>query len=181
MRSSRTQRRGYTLVEMLAILPAVSIILGTVAVTMHAMARTDHQIRDVLDEQLQLEFFVAQLRSDTHEAVSAQVSDRTDPAADAPDLRLTLADGSVVLYRSFTEHIERTVLRNDACEHRETYRLSAVEKGAWSIDGQSGGPLVSVRLRRRIDFGTFEHVDSTPIEVRAAVHLIHHEPISEIR
>lgn len=167
----RSRRRGTTLAECLIVITMVATVMGTVSLALHSLFQADRRARDTLAQERSLDRFVAQLRSDAHQAVSAKVdkpSSETDPVT---DLRFVLPEGETIQYTIHAENIERVVRRNDSVQHRESYLLPASTSG-WQVREDGTTPIVSLVLALNDERHAHERLVPREYRVDAAVNLI---------
>ncbi|MBL7038101.1 MAG: prepilin-type N-terminal cleavage/methylation domain-containing protein [Pirellulaceae bacterium] len=141
----RSRRRGYTLAECLVVITLIGTVMGTVALTLHALSRADRRLRDELAHDRSVDRFVAQLRSDTHQAVSATIDEPSSETDPKTELKLTLSGEQTIGYTIHPHNIERVVRRAEAIQHRETYPLIASATG-WQFHNDGTSPVVSLVL-----------------------------------
>ena len=168
----KRRNRGYSLVELLAVLSVFSVILGTVMLTLHAMYRTNSQMRDNLDNVVQRERLAAQLRSDTHEALSAELAEADGQPGSMTVLRLALHHARTIEYHLHAEKIARRVLSGERVHQQETYRVVPVLEKGWSIDSQRPHPLISVYIQQRPVESADGHHGLVPIRLDAAIRIV---------
>jgi type II secretory pathway component PulJ len=159
------------LVECLVVITLVGGILGTVAVTLSALYRTDQQVRRALTYGHALDRFVVQLRSDAHQAVSATVGKAADEEEAASELLLALGDGRSIRYALHGQHAERVVHRDQTVEHNEKYEVVA-SPAVWQIRQDRASPLVSVTVGLRPAGPARDRTTHTTFRIDAAVRLV---------
>jgi len=166
----RSRRRGHTLVECLVVIILMAATLGTVTLTMHALYRTDRHLRDAMTHDRALDRFVAQLRSDTHQAVSATVSEPSEETIPAAGLMLSFAGDQTIQYTIRSQHIERVVRGGDTVQHHETFPLPA--SSGWQIRAGGVSPVVSLVLKLKSSGRPQQQAMARTCRVDAAVHLV---------
>jgi hypothetical protein len=167
----RSRRRGTTLAECLIVITLVATVMGTVSLTLHSLYQADRRARDTVAHGRSLDSFVAQLRLDAHQAVSAtidQPSSETDPAT---DLQLELAGNETIQYSIHEQNIERVVRREDTVQHRETYPLPVSSPG-WQLREDGTSPVVSLVLELDATGRANELLAQRKHRVDAAVSLV---------
>ena len=165
-----SRRRGHTLTECLVVITLIGTVMGTVALTLHALSRADRRLRDELDHDRSVDRFVAQLRSDTHQSVSATIdepSSETDPTA---ELKLAFSGEQTIGYTIHAQNIERVVRRAETVQHRETYPLLASATG-WQVRNDGASPIVSLVVELDASGRGNEQAVPRTYRVDAAVHL----------
>lgn len=166
----RSRRCGHTLVECLVVLVLVATTLGTVALTMHALYRADRHLRDALTYDRALDRFIAQLRTDTHQAASATVDEPSEEAIPDGGLMLSFADDQTIQYTVRSQHIERVVRGGDTTQHRETFPLLA--SSGWQIREGGASPIVSLALTLKSSGRPGQQTIVRTCRIDAAVHLV---------
>ena len=120
-RGRHSARSGFTLMEMLSVITAMSAlsVTGTLLVALMLTAETKGA-KTVL-EQTTLARIGRQLRSDAHQSPTVTLSG----TAEAPDSRLELpaGEGRTVRWTAGADGVVREVVAGDAREQRESYRL----------------------------------------------------------
>ncbi len=146
----RKLRRGFTLVELLAVITVVAVILSALGVTFHVTSESIKNLQTAAHRDGQLDRLAVQLRTDLHQAVSAEV-DEGDPASTpGPDgLRIELADEQSIHYFVSEGGLSRVARQGEAVQHRELFRVPGISATQWSIDRQRATPLVSLIITRR--------------------------------
>lgn len=167
----RSHRRGYTLVECLIVIVLVATVMGTVSLTLHSLYRADRCVRDAVAHERSLDRFVAQLRSDAHQAVSATIEQPASEADPPTGLQLRLPGEQTIQYAVGKRNIERVVLRGDAVQHRETYPLPASTPG-WQLREDGPLPIVSLVLQMNGEGRADGQLVPREYRVAAAVSLI---------
>lgn len=131
-------RRGKSLLEMLVVITVMSIVLGTISLTLTALFRIQRQLaRD--GEQLTSHARLGKLwRADAHAALSAEVND---------DCTFTLADGRSVRYWIDGQKLRRDVSRAGEIDQREAFNLPAESQAAFAEAklGERGLATLSIR------------------------------------
>jgi type II secretory pathway pseudopilin PulG len=166
----KSRRRAYTLVECLVVVILVAATLGTVTLTLHALYRADRHLRDALTHDRDLDRFIAQLRSDTHQAVSATVDEPPEETIAGAGLVLSFAGNQTIQYTIRSQHIERVVRGKDTVQHRETFPLPALS--GWQVRAGGASPVVSLVLKLKPGSRPKQQTVARTCRVDAAVHLV---------
>jgi len=131
-------RPGKSLLEMLVAITVMSVVLGTISLTLTALFRIQRQLaRD--GEQLTSHARLGKLwRADAHAALSADVKD---------DCTFTLQGGRSVRYWIDGARLRREVSRADEIEQREAFDLPAETQTAFAEAkvGERGLATLSIR------------------------------------
>ena len=167
----RSHRRGYSLAECLIVITLIATTMGTVALTLHALYRADRRVRDTVAHERSLDRFVAQLRADAHQAVSATIGEPSSETDPATELQLELRGEQTIQYNVQAQNIERTVRRGDTVQHRETYPMPASSAG-WQLRKDGASPIVSLVLELNATGQANELLVQRKYRVDAAVGLV---------
>ncbi|MCU0958749.1 MAG: prepilin-type N-terminal cleavage/methylation domain-containing protein [Pirellulaceae bacterium] len=167
----KSPQRGFTLVELLAVLAVFSVVLGTAVMTLQALLQSGAHARDSMDASIQLTRFTTQLRADTHSALA--VTAAADEHAGSPVvLRVQLPQEQLVEYRIQPDGIGRVARSGGSEDRSEFYRLSPQVERGWQVVPAGASSLVSVELRAGRDGGARDRRAATPLRVDAAVGLL---------
>lgn len=171
----KSTQRGFTLVELLAVLAVFSATLGMAVVTLQALLHSGAHARDSMDASMQLTRFAMQLRTDTHraEAVTAEPDER---AGSPMVLRLQLPHEQVVEYRIQPDGIGRVARSGGRADQIEFYRLSPRVDRGWQVVSVGVTSLVSVEVFASRDSSARDRRAAGPMRVDAAVGLVTHLP-----
>ena len=115
-------RRGVSLVELLVVMSACSVILTMSASLIHRAMRTHAQTRAFFNVERSAMRLFEQFRRDVHLAINCTI-DAT--AQEGSFLRIELFDGTIIEYRRQDESIFRTVSEHDETLAREDFSFSA--------------------------------------------------------
>ena len=103
----RSIRRGFTLVEMLAVMAVFSVTMSVIILTLHALQKAGDRAHANMSAGVELDRFATQLRTDAHAARTFTLSP-TEPANSAASvLTLTLPDQQIVEYQLTADQIQR--------------------------------------------------------------------------
>ena len=135
-RTSRPQRGGYTLIEMLVVMTVVALLLTLCVGTIHLLLRLDGAGRDAGDQAADLFRLARDFRTDAHAAAKS-----TPGAPGAADrLGFALADGRAVEYETGEAELVRTVRRDGKVVGRSQYRRPQRAPVAFRVDQPEGSP-----------------------------------------
>ncbi|MCA9246538.1 MAG: prepilin-type N-terminal cleavage/methylation domain-containing protein [Planctomycetales bacterium] len=109
-------RKGYSLVELIVVMAALSVLLSLVTATLALLLRGTHRGGELISQQATLDRLAAQLRQDVHAAEDAAIVDGE---------RLTVAFDSKrrAEYRAELHGVQRTEYAGDKPVGHELYRL----------------------------------------------------------
>jgi prepilin-type N-terminal cleavage/methylation domain-containing protein len=138
--------RGFTLVEVLLAMGALTIVLGLCAGLLHVLLRLDRTGRDYVTETASVGRLARQFRTDVHAASESRAldPDQTQPAR----LKLTLPDDRTIVYEARPRIFRRTERRRGAVERQETYSLPFCRAGQFVVKRDQGRLWVQLRLCR---------------------------------
>lgn len=127
-------RRGKSLIEMLVVIATMSVLLGFVAQTLHALMQAERVGTQSLAQSVSLSRLSRQFRQDVH---AARQAERT-PAGDGQHgpLRLSWPDGVTVVWSAAEESFIRSVQRGDQVNGQEHYHIG---RGAYRFDLSDDG------------------------------------------
>jgi prepilin-type N-terminal cleavage/methylation domain-containing protein len=173
----RSIRRGFTLVEMLAVMTVFSVTMSVIILTLHALQKAGDRAHANVSAGVELDRFATQLRADAHAARTFTLSP-TEPAHSAASvLTLTLPDQQIVEYQLTSDQIQRLVRSGDVDQHRESYRVRPVLGKGWAVNviKDPSAPLITINLQPAQSRGNHPR-GLAPLNVNAAVGLISPEP-----
>jgi type II secretory pathway component PulJ len=139
-------RRGFTIVEVVLVIGAVSLLLGLCSGLIHVLLRLDRVGRAHLVETATVGRLARQFRRDVHAAARVKLVARDD--REGPSLELTLPDDRVVAYQPAEHALLRLQRQGVGHDRRETYSLPFSTQPRLSLDDQGGKTWVSLRLPR---------------------------------
>ncbi len=123
-----TQRRGFTLVEMLVVVTVFAFLLASVALAIGTLFRAQGELQNELAQASTASRLAAQLRADAHLASAAEVVQE----GETTNVRLTLPSATIN-YATHPRRIIRTETQGDTETHREVFRLSEGTTTRWEI------------------------------------------------
>jgi prepilin-type N-terminal cleavage/methylation domain-containing protein len=171
----RSIRRGFTLVEMLAVMAVFSVTMSVIILTLHALQKAGDRAHANVSAGVELDRFATQLRADAHAARTCTLSP-TEPAQSAASvLTLTLPDQQIVEYQLTSDQIQRLVRSGDVDQHHESYHVRPVLEKGWTVNANSSAPLLTINLQPAQSHGNHPR-GLAPLNVNAAVGLISPEP-----
>ncbi len=141
----RSIRRGFTLVEMLAVMAVFSVTMSTIVLTLHALQKAGDRAHANVSAGVELDRFATQLRADAHAARTFALSPTEPPRVAASVLTLTLPDQQIVEYQLSSDQIQRRVRSGDVDQHHESYRVRPVLEKGWTVTVTRTLPRRSLR------------------------------------
>ena len=169
-----SQRRAFFLIEMLAVLMAVAVGGGLMAVGITSIIRAQRRVVEFGNRYTVLDGFLQRLRHDVRHARTASLQD-----SEEEDARQTLAIGQPphqVVYRFFDQHVTRSGAEDDPTPQSQwTSIVAAIELSAGV--SLADGPLITVSA----SYPNKDQRDPYPdrvfhLSVRCARKLPHVEP-----
>lgn len=144
-------RPGNTLVEMVIVVTVLSFVLSAAALSLHLLYRSESQLREELRTTRNLDRLSRRWREDVHAAVSAQQVDSSGegPSATA-GIDVVLPGGDTVEYRAEAGAVRRTVRRDDAVVHRDTFLLGDERGATWAESTAGEVRMLSLVVTRRL-------------------------------
>jgi Tfp pilus assembly protein FimT len=126
-------RHGKSLIEMLVVIAAMSVVLGFVAQTLHALMRAERAGTQSLAESLNRSRLARQFRQDVH---AARQAERMAAEEDQPEqLRLTRPDQQTILWSVANEGFVRSTRHDETIRSQEHYRTGGRGRFELSDDG----------------------------------------------
>jgi type II secretory pathway component PulJ len=142
-------RRGFSIVEIVLVLGAVSLLLGLCSGLIHVLLRLDRVGRAHLVETATVGRLARQFRRDVHAAARVKLVARDD--REGPSLELTLPDDRVVAYQPGEHELVRLQRQGVTLDRRENYSLPFSTRPRFTIGDEEGKTWVSLRLPRGSD------------------------------
>jgi hypothetical protein len=160
-------RPGYTLAEMVVVFSVVSVVLTSAAVMIHTLAAMSQRMRVEIPHSAALTRLSVRLREDAHRAREWTVRPTGDGSG---EVRLTLADGSLVRYETQSASITRRWMRDDQLVQQELYSLPAASGVQFAVEG-TPERLLTLRVQRSQPLNPHDPSAVRVQEVHAALDL----------
>jgi type II secretory pathway pseudopilin PulG len=142
-----TNRRGLSLIEMVAALGSIAILAGLGVTLIHSLLRVERSERASLAQQNNLARLSREFRQDVRGAHA------TEPAGDGAEtlasILLKSSDQETVEYRIKGESIVRTRRHAEKIVRTETFKLPSVGTARLTVSGSSGQTVVSLLVDRK--------------------------------
>ena len=139
MRPNPRRRRGWSLLELLAVLTVVATLMTSAAGRVFQMLKIDGSARSRVVATGNLERLGRDLRADAHDA--------TGPPDIGPDrVVLTRDDGRTAEYVVARRDVQRTVKKGGKVEHREGYRLPSAVAGRFEASRDGSRSVIAFVL-----------------------------------
>lgn len=119
----RALRQGASLVELLVVMSAATVILTITAALLHRIMLAHSKARTFMDAERTSLRFANSFRSDVHQAISASTADGIGEGT--AFLKLSLPDGQRIEYRRDEGTIFRVLLSGDRIVSREAFSFPA--------------------------------------------------------
>jgi prepilin-type N-terminal cleavage/methylation domain-containing protein len=159
-RASLHRRSGYTLIEMILVIAAVTMVMGLAATLLAAMFKVERGGRHAVNDADTVARLARRFRADAHAAESFQPRS-SKPGETGCELRG--ADGDSVAYRLDGERLRREHKSRGKVLDRESYDVTRLGPVAFGWDGHCA--LLS--LPRRVELGTA--VARPPLQIEAVI------------
>lgn len=149
--SKRSRRSGYSLIECIVFLTAVSIILGLSATLIHNLLKLDRTDRQRADAAEMVASLGQTLRNDAHASTKAV-------EVTAAKISLAFDDGRAVVYQVEPTRIVRTLKRPDKSTHYDVFNLprrvsAKLEKRGGTGSGTGSGESLAIVLDEKDEPG----------------------------
>ena len=151
-RATRRRHRAaaYTLIETLVVITIMTFLLASMALAIGTLFRAQANLQDDLQRATQLSHLEAQLRSDAHQASSAEQPDAATIVLHRRPQRIEYVVEATRVVRSLRE--------DESLLHREVFPLAAKTTISWTIANTGGSALSVPVLSATV---TFEPEDPT--------------------
>ncbi len=155
----KTSRRGYSLIEMVVVVGAVTIVLSMCGLVLHAIMRLDRSGRRGFDDAATVGRLARQFRRDVRSASSAKTSAAKDTKS---QLDLKFHDKQTVTYALEGIKLIRTEKQEDGkILNREGFRVDRIGP----LRFETEGTWVRLKLKRTSENGAM--LPKPPIQVEA--------------
>ena len=124
--SVKPSRRGVGLVELLVMLAGGSVLLGTVAVLIGVMFRSEQHSARKVSTALSADRLSRQFRQDAHSAVKAELMRDQE----TPGLQFIIDGDRRVSYMAGDDRMVRTVTATNGRKRHDQYRIA---RGEWAF------------------------------------------------
>ncbi len=138
-----TPRRGLTLIELLAVMPALAAIMAATGVLLHFVLQTDAEIRRQTRTVTDVGRLAEQFRRDVHESRGGLVV-----SADHRALELRLPGGATIAWRTEEQgEVVRTQRTPAAADREDSFTLPEGTTAALELPSRATLPMVAIRLQ----------------------------------
>jgi hypothetical protein len=162
------QRRGITLIEVLALVTGAAIMLGLCAVTIQLLLRLHADSQAKVSSTLVLERLARQLRDDAHASERASLDTGVAKAKDPrPSLTLAPKTSESIRYVVGDHVVARDETKNGNRIRHESYSLERDQTARFELFDESGHRMVRLLVTR--EPGTNRAEPPKPLEVVAAL------------
>ncbi|MEQ8788414.1 MAG: prepilin-type N-terminal cleavage/methylation domain-containing protein [Pirellulaceae bacterium] len=161
-----TMPGGFTLLETLVALTAISVVLAASALALSTTYRAELTLREQRRTDTNLSRLELRLRRDVHEANDIH----WEPAAETSGkkvnrLRLELAEATSILYRCNDGEVRRELRRGEIVAHRDTFRIDGFEL-SWRLLQETEAKGVALLLTPKTPGEGVSFLEPLRIEVR---------------
>ena len=129
------RRRGYALIELLAVLTISAVMLTLAAGLLHLLMKLDRNGRDALDESADLARLSRAFRADAHASTTFEPTEQTENLC-----KLQLENGRSVEYQVRTGDLLRTIRDGEKVRGFETFRRPPRTAVKFRLDGAPPRP-----------------------------------------
>lgn len=139
--TARRHRRGYSLIETVVVVGAVTIVLSLCGLILHGMLRLDRAGRGQFDDSATIGRLSRQFREDVHAAATVE----TPVSKNVPRMLTLKRDNLAIEYRAEGPWLTRTERGDDGkARNREGYRVDRIGPVKFVVKR----PLVNLTLDR---------------------------------
>jgi type II secretory pathway pseudopilin PulG len=139
------RRCGMTLIELLAVIGASTVVLGLVGGTIQTLARGQRSVEQQLREVEQLNQLSSSFRRHAHAAMDAQCSD------DGKEMELVPSANRKITLSSRESGLEESESLDGRVVRRQTYRMAAGSVVRFETAVDAGRARASLVVRRTLD------------------------------
>jgi type II secretory pathway pseudopilin PulG len=148
-----SQRRGHSLIELLAVTTIASVVFSVIGVSLYALTGMHNRVQEESQRAAALSNFAQRLRDDAHAAVEWTISGEQAAAGDEPaavSVTLTMDDGQIVVYDISPDstRLRRRVVQDDRTTQRDTFPLPRGSLVRWQAPEEGESPLLAVIVAR---------------------------------
>jgi prepilin-type N-terminal cleavage/methylation domain-containing protein len=136
------RRRGYSLVEMIVVISAGTVLAGLAVTLLGALLHASGTINEEVRGIVAVRRLSEQFRDDAHAALRAEALPK-DGASAVAGMRFELATGHTVAYELLPTVIERTERVDDAVRARESFFLPPGTIAAASLSTAAVAPVAT--------------------------------------
>jgi hypothetical protein len=134
----RRARKGRNLLEVVVIISLLSVVMGLSVTGLGTLFRVRQLVQRDSEQGAAISRLATRLRSDAHEAVSANAKD---------GFQLALADGREIHYSFVTPSVIRQVRRDMTVLHHDTFRLSRSVNVTFEDTNSTPKTLIRLSIR----------------------------------
>jgi type II secretory pathway pseudopilin PulG len=138
------RRRGLSLVEVVVVMTAASVVLGTTATLLYTMMRAERAARHEIQRRAVLGRLADQFRSDAHAATGCVPLVREAGQNEASLWRFNLPGEAAVVYQNDPEGLARTERAGGSEKRRESFALPAESTARIEVPSGTTPAIVSL-------------------------------------
>ena len=151
-------RRGYTLIESLAVITIGSFVVGTAIVLLAGMWRNEQSAENYDGMLNSIVRVAAQFRDDVHQATSVEMASGNAQSRTSR-FTVTLPGERKIEYQAEPGSITRVVREGDQVKHRDSYLLPLSAMAHWEIASTGGNVMASLLINRPLLASSVEPSD----------------------
>lgn len=146
-------KRGFTLIELIAVMTIASVVFTVLSVAIFALHRTQSQVQSEWNVAMTVSDFAHRLRTDAHDARQFTLEGNGAEVENGrawPSLLLILDDGRRIVYdfQHDAARIRRQVFRGEERIHHDAYLLPRGAEVHWEPPAEGEAPLLAVIVAR---------------------------------
>jgi prepilin-type N-terminal cleavage/methylation domain-containing protein len=152
------RRRGFTLIEMVAVVTIGTVLMGIAVLLLHSLLKSHDSGREHINYYRTLNRLAEQFRSDAH------ATEKTSSADDGKtfDFLPNAADSAKIRYQLLPGRIDRTELKGEKAVRQDSYKLLPDMQAAINIQTDKDTEIASILISPNQDQTKLYH----PLPVR---------------
>jgi prepilin-type N-terminal cleavage/methylation domain-containing protein len=160
------RRRGFTLVELLAVIASLSVLLGFSAAIIQGLLRVERKERAHVTEAATFSLFTREFKREAHR--SARLVTQADTKTPAIELVFERSDGTRATYRAVEDGVEFSVKDGETTARNERFAMAIYGRPEFEISQVEGRTLVSVTFPNPATASKREKAPSLRVEAIVA-------------
>jgi prepilin-type N-terminal cleavage/methylation domain-containing protein len=158
--TANSNRRGYTLIELMLVIVLVSLVLGSVAALLGGAFRANRTMQNHRSAMHAVQRLAEQFREDIHGAASVEAVDQK--------LAINLPEEKIAVYELKQNIVERTVTSAGKVVHRDGFDLPPGGTAVFETPASEGNRLASLIVTYPLGAMQPEHSDRRTLRIEAA-------------
>jgi hypothetical protein len=163
--STKSVRRGITIIEVLIVVTGVAMLLGLCAVSIQVLMKLNGDVQGRYGAAVALERLARQLRDDAHASETAAITIDEKKVGKAAGLRLAFEPDHVVVYELDNGGVVRTESRAGKAVRHEKYALARGTGARFELRDEGSRRLVALITTRPV--GKSQAEPPRPLELVA--------------